>query len=121
MSDEHDDEIAPVPIVLPLFEPSADPTAPTTGRYEIITEASRYVLDLDLELLTRHRGTEKPANPEVAFPARLRDQGRTVRLLRVVRLELGKPAIFDIESLGGPEVAFTRRTTTFVCQIRKLD
>lgn len=117
----HNDAIAPVPVVPMLFQPSADPTLPTTGRYEIITEASRYIIDLDLELLTRYRGTEKPANPDVAFPARLRDEGRTVRLLRIVRLKVGKPAIFDIESLGGPRIAFTRRSTTFVCEIRKLE
>jgi hypothetical protein len=85
----------------------------------VITEASRYILDLDLELLTRFRGTVKTDVPAVAFPARLRDEGRTVRLLRVVRLELGKRGIFDIESLGGPSVAFTRRSTTYILEIRR--
>ncbi|QNE35877.1 hypothetical protein [Leifsonia shinshuensis] len=116
-----DEEIEPVPIFALTFEPSADPTFPTTGRYEVLTESgSRYVLDLDFELLTRIRGTEQPDDPEVAFPARLRDEGRTVRLLRVVRLEVGAPAVIDIESLGGPAVAFTRRMTTQVVSIRAL-
>jgi len=30
------------------------------------------------------------------------------------------PAIFDIESLGGPEMLFTRRSTTYVLSIRQL-
>lgn len=115
-----DDEIAPVPIYAMQFEPSADLTLPTTGRYEVITEASRYVLDLELELLTRFRGTVMPDNPEVAYPARLRDEGRTVRLLRVVRLEVGECGIFHIESLGGPDVAYTRRRTTEIREIRRL-
>lgn len=45
----------------------------------------------------------------------------TVRQLRVVRLEVGKPAIFGIESLGGPDVAFTRRSTTLVLAIHVLE
>ncbi|KRC51993.1 hypothetical protein ASE16_02700 [Leifsonia sp. Root227] len=77
-------------------------------------------MDLDRELLRRIRGTLKPG-PEVAFPSKLRDHDRGwVRLLRVVQLELGKPGIFDIESLGGPEMLFTRRTTTWVLSIRQL-
>lgn len=80
----------------------------------------RHALDLDRELLRRVRGTVKPS-PEVAFASKLRDHDRGwVRLLRIVQLELGKPAIFDIESLGAPEMLFTRRTTTHVLSIRQL-
>lgn len=114
------DEIAPVPKFVSLTEPTSSATAPKRGRWEVVTEASRYHLDLDRELLRRFRGTVKPG-PEVAFPAKLRDHDRGwVRLLRVVRLEVGRPAVFDIESLGGPEIAYTRRSTTWVVSIREL-
>lgn len=114
------DQIAPVPRFVSLTEPMSSETAPKSGRFEVITEASRYHLDLDRELLRRIRGTVKPS-PEVAFPAKLRDHDRGwVRLLRIVRLEVGKPAVFDIESLGGPDVAYTRRSTTWVVAIRQL-
>lgn len=115
------DEIAPVPRFVLLTEPTSSKTAPKRGRWEVITEASKYHLDLDRELLRRIRGTVKPANPEVGFPTKLRDHDRGwVRLLRIVRLEVGRPAVFDIESLGGPEIAYTRRTTTWVVSIRQL-
>jgi hypothetical protein len=88
-----------------------------------LTESgSRYLLDLDLESLTRVRGREQPPDPAAAFPAKLRDHDRgAVRLLRIVRLKVGEPAVFDIESLSdSPFVAYTRRTTTYVVEIRSL-
>src|SRR4051794_18878026 len=92
------EQIAAVPVFPVLTEPASSDTAPKSGRWEVITEASRYHLDLDRELLRRFRGTMKPS-AEVAFPAKLRDHDRGwVRLLRIVQLELGVPAIFDIES-----------------------
>jgi len=120
---DHDDEVAPVPVFFAVGEPVADPGAPPAGRWEVLTESgSRYVLDLDLELLTRVRGTEQPDDPAVLFPAKLRDHSRgAVRLLRVIKLEVGSRAVFDIESLSDdPDVAFTRRWTTFVREIRHL-
>ena len=115
-----DDEIRPVPVFGVLTEPESSDSAPKRGRWEVVTEASRYQLDLDREMLRRVRGTVKPG-PEVAFPAKLRDHDRGwVRLLRIVHLEVGMPAVFDIESLGGPDILFTRRTTTFVLSIRQL-
>jgi len=115
-----DDEIRPVPVFAVLTEPESSDTAPKRGRWEVVTEASRYQLDLDREMLRRVRGTVKPG-PGVAFPSKLRDHDRGwVRLLRIVQLELGMPALFDIESLGGPEVAFTRRSTTYVMSVRQL-
>lgn len=115
------DEIQPVRAFAVLTEPESSETAPKHGRWEIITEASRYYLDLDREMLLRVRGTVQPENPAVAFPSKLRDHDRGwVRLLRIIQLELGKPAIFDIESLGGPEMLFTRRSTTWVLSIREI-
>ncbi|MFF1876587.1 hypothetical protein [Leifsonia sp. NPDC058230] len=115
-----DDEVEPVPLLPMTFEPMADPILPTTGSYEVLTESgSRYLLQLDLELLTRVRGTEQPADPEVAYPSRLRRDGDTIRLLRLIQLSIGKPMIVDVEALGDPAtVAFTRRTTTIVTEIR---
>lgn len=119
-NDAFNDQIAEVPIFAILTEPESSETAPKRGRWEVVTEASRYLLDLDRELLRRFRGSVKPSR-DVAFPAKLRDHDRGwVRLLRIVQLEVGKPAVFDIESLGGPEIAFTRRETTYVLSIRQL-
>lgn len=118
-----DGEIEPVAEVFGLFEPAADPTLEYSGRVEVLTESgSRYILDLDLELLTRVRGTEQPIDPEVSFPSKLRDHDRgAVRLLRVVRLRVGERAVFDIQSLSdNPDVAYTRRTTTYVLEVRRL-
>lgn len=118
-----DDEIQPVAEVFALFEPAADPTLEYSGRIEVLTESgSRYILDLDLELLTRVRGTVQPADPEVGFPSKLRDHDRgAVRLLRVVHLHVGERAVLDIQSLSeNPDVAYTRRTTTDVLEIRQL-
>ncbi|GAA2056718.1 hypothetical protein [Leifsonia soli] len=119
-NDDVNEQIAAVPVFPILTEPASSDTAPKSGRWEVVTEASRYHLDLDLELLRRVRGTVKPS-AEVAFPSKLRDHDRGwIRLLRIVQLEVGKPAIFDIESLGGPEMLFTRRSTTYVLSIRQL-
>ncbi|WP_157696856.1 hypothetical protein [Leifsonia sp. 21MFCrub1.1] len=115
------DEIRPVPVFAVLTEPESSDTARKRGRWEVVTEASKYYLDLDREMLLRVRGKVQPENPEVMFPTKLRDHNRGwVRLLRIIQLELGKPAIFDIESLGGPEMLFTRRSTTWVISIRQL-
>ena len=120
--DDHD-QIAAVPLVFQVSEPVPDPGAPRSGQWEVVCESgSRYLLDLDLELLTRIRGTEQPADPEVCFPSKLRDHSRgAVRLLRIMRLRVGERAVFDIESLSDdPDVAFTRRSSTYVLEIRQL-
>jgi hypothetical protein len=113
-----DDEIRPVPLVRLGFEPEgAD--IPYTGRILVLTESgSRYEIDLDLGLLYRIRGSEQPLDPEVSYPSKLRDHGRTVKILRVLSLAVGERAVFDIQSLGGPLAAYTRRTTTIVREIR---
>lgn len=114
------DEVRPVPVFAMLTEPESTDSAPKRGLWEVVTEASKYYLDLDREMLQRVRGTVKPA-PDVAFPSKLRDHDRGwVRLLRIVQLEVGEPAVFDIESLGGPEMLFTRRTTTYVLSLRQI-
>jgi hypothetical protein len=118
-----DDEIRQVPVVFGLFQPASDSDLAYSGQIEVVTESgSRYLLDLDLELLKRIRGTEQPADPEVAFPSKLRDHARgAVRLLRVIHLKVGERAVFDIESLSeNPLVGYTRRTTTCVVAIHQI-
>lgn len=117
-----DDEIEPVPRIRYIGEPATGQSVPQTGKWLITSESgSRYFLDLDMELLTRIRGSEDLADPEIAYPSKLRDHGRSVRLLRFVGpLEVGRRTVFDIESLGGPDVAFTRRTTTRIVEIIQL-
>ena len=118
-----DDEIEPVPLLLQVSEPTVDPEAPQSGRWEVTTESgSRYLLDFDLGLLTRIRGTEQPDDPAVAFASKLRDHDLgAVKLLRVVWLRQNERAVFDIQSLSdNPTVAYTRRRTTYVREIRRL-
>jgi hypothetical protein len=120
---DEDDEIAPVALLFLVSEPGVDPEAPRSGRWELITESlSKYIVDVDMGLLTRIRGTEQPNDPEVAPASKLRDHGRgAVKLLRIVRWRLNERAVFDIQSLSdNPDVAFTRRRTTYVREIRRL-
>lgn len=117
-----EEEIAPVPEIPVLFAPSPW-GQPWTGRLIVTTESgTTYFIDASRNRLQRVRGTVMPDDPEVAFASQLRRDGDELVLLRIVQLELGKPAIFDLEPLGDPaRVSFTRRTTTYVTSIRELD
>lgn len=115
----NDGEVEPVPFIFIDFEPEAA-KLPYAGCLEITTESkTRYLVDLEAEFLCRLRGTEQPDDPEVALASHLRRDGDHLRLLRVVSLELDRPAIFDLQALR-PDAAFTRRITTRVTQIREL-
>ncbi|QNE35368.1 hypothetical protein [Leifsonia shinshuensis] len=87
---------------------------------EVVTEAgSRYVIDTIDWTLQRVRGRDDQEDPEVAPASTLRRDGETLRLLRVIRLEVGRPAVFDVEPLR-PDALWTRRTTTFLVEIRRV-
>ncbi|MFJ3490663.1 hypothetical protein [Leifsonia aquatica] len=89
------------------------------GVWEVVTESgSRYVIDTIEWTLTRVRGLHEQEDPEVAPASTLRRDGETLRLLRVIALEVGRRAVFDVEPLR-PDAVWTRRTTTFVRQIRQ--
>jgi len=87
------------------------------GVWEVVTESgSRYVIDTIKWTLTRARGREEQEDPEVAPASTLRRDGETLRLLRVIALEVGKRAVFDVEPLR-PDAVWTRRSTTYIVGI----
>ena len=87
------------------------------GVWEVVTESgSRYVIDTIKRTLTRVRGREEQEDPEVAPASTLRRDGETLRLLRVIALEVGKRAVFDVEPLR-PDALWTRRSTTYIVGI----
>ena len=115
-----DDQIEPVPLIFIDLEPQGI-EVPYSGRVEVTTESgSLWLLDLEAEFVCRIRGTEQPDDPAVRLASHLRRDGDQIRLLRIVALEVGRPAIFDVAGLR-PEATFTRRTTTYVTRIRQLD
>lgn len=88
---------------------------------EVVTESgSRYVIDTIGWTLTRVRGLHEQEDPEVAPASTLRRDGEPLRLLRVITLEVGRRAVFDVEPLR-PEALWTRRSTTYVKNIQRLD
>ncbi|MFE4951064.1 hypothetical protein ACFQ9V_13260 [Leifsonia sp. NPDC056665] len=116
-----EDEIAPVPVIPVIFF-GDELDQQWTGRLIVTTESgTTYFIDASRNRLQRVRGSEMPDDPEVGFPSRLRRDGDELVLLRIVHLELGQRAVFDLEPLGDPtQVSFTRRTTTYVTSIREL-
>lgn len=116
------DEIRAVPIIPAVWVTGLDMSQKWIGRLLVTTEsASQYVLDNHRGTLRRIRGTAMPDDPEVAFPSRLRRDGEEIKVLRIVRLALGERLIVDVEPLGDPaKTTFTRRSTTYVTQIREL-
>lgn len=85
---------------------------------EVVTESgSRYVIDTLEWTLQRMRGRDDQEDLEVAPASVLRRDGEVLRLLRVIELEVGHRGIFDVEPLR-PDAIWTRRTTTFVMEIR---
>lgn len=87
----------------------------------VVTESgSRYLIDTIKWTLKRVRGRAEQEDPEVAPASSLRRDGETLRLLRVIALEVGKRAVFDVEPLR-PDAVWTRRSTTYVVEIMRLD
>ena len=83
-----------------------------TGRYEFDTlSGSTYTLDLDKRTMRRQRTDDDPYHA-------LRRDGDEVRLLTVVRCEVGYPALLLID-LAAEGVLYTRRGTTDVLEIRR--
>lgn len=88
------------------------------GRYLVITvSASEYVLDVGPQASSLIRSFQRQTKREwEAVP--LRRDGEIVALLGIIQLQIGRPAVFRIDVRGdGIE---TTRTTTPVCDIRRL-
>jgi hypothetical protein len=99
-----------------------DVTIPLNGRVRITTKSgSTYEIDFDSMYLRRIRGTTPSPDPDALPASHLRRDGETLKILRVIRLRVGRRAVFDVQPLGDPRiVAFTRRTTTNVETIERI-
>lgn len=80
---------------------------------------SQYVIDTVEWPLQRVRGRDEQEDLEVAAAATLQRDGETLQLWRVLVLEVGRRAVFDVAPLR-PDAVWTRRTTTFVESIIEL-
>jgi len=95
------------------------PARPQDGRIVVHTlRGPRYVVDLDLMLLRRLRNDTRPNNIQVPASVRLRRDTESLKILRIVNLCVGRPAVFDLLALGRGSV--TRQTTTDVLLIERL-
>lgn len=87
---------------------------------DVLTESgSRYLIDTVNWTLRRVRGRDLQEDPEVAPASHLRRDGETLKLLRVISLEVGASAVLDLAPLR-PDALWTRRTTTYVISIRRV-
>ncbi len=95
--------------------------APDSGRWQVTTETSTYLLDLDARLVTRvpDAGAGTPDGLSGVSIASLRRDHEPIPLIELVRCEPGQPmrVLLDVREDG----ISTMRTTTTVRNIRKLD
>ncbi|WP_166880022.1 hypothetical protein [Salinibacterium sp. ZJ450] len=100
-----------------------DQPGPASGRVVVRTvSGSEYLVDLDRMTLCRSRANTLQSHGAGVQSVRLRRDGELIKILTVVSLQVGFPAVFVLEPLGNPRyVIFTRRTTTTVLSIRASD
>ena len=93
-----------------------------SGRIQILTASgSTYDIDLDRQELVRIRNPHQPTDPESIESAALRRDGTPLKVLQIVRLEVGRRADFILEPLGNPRnTNATWRSTTTVLAIEEL-
>jgi hypothetical protein len=92
-------------------------SADATGRWEVFTEASAYLLDLDARTATRVPGAGAVWPGDQAPVAQLRRDHRSVPLLRFTGARVGQPMTLVLDIRGdGVETA---RHTTYVMLIRR--
>jgi hypothetical protein len=95
-------------------------TAPSTGRWEVVTETSIYLLDLDDQRVTRvpDAGAGPPPGFHAVPIAALRCDHEPVPLLALISCAVGHPMrmIIDVRRDG----IGTLRTTTIVRRLRQL-
>lgn len=94
---------------------------PAAGVWQVTTETSVYLLDLDASLATRvpDAGAGSPAGVTALPIASLRRDHEQVSLIKLVSCTVGQPMCMMLD-LRRDGVA-TLRTTTTVRQLRKLD
>ena len=93
-----------------------------SGRIRVLTASgSTYDIDLDPQELVRVRNPHQPTDPESIESAALRRDGTPIRVLQILRLEVGRRAEFILEPLGNPrDTVATRRSTTTVLAIEEV-
>lgn len=92
-----------------------------TGRWQVTTETSIYLLDLDAKRVTRvpDAGAGPPAGFSPAAIAALRRDHESVPLLKLITCVVGEPMrmLIDLRRDG----VCTLRTTTVVRHLRELN
>ena len=93
-----------------------------SGRIQILTASgSTYDIDLDRQELVRIRNPHQPTDPESIESAALRRDGTPIKVLQIVRLEVGRRAEFILEPSGNPrKTNATWRSTTTVLAVEEL-
>lgn len=93
---------------------------PQAGRWQVTTETSVYLLDLDMKQVTRvpDAGAGPPPGWSPAPIAALRRDHESVPLLKVITCTVGEPMrmLIDVRRDG----VCTLRTTTVVRHLRQL-
>ena len=97
-------------------------TPASAHRLLVLTESgTQYVVDLHASYLVRLPRSNDSDDPDRPPSVRLRRDECPLKILEIVQLEIGKPALFRVEALGDPaRVAFTTRRTTTVLLILPL-
>jgi hypothetical protein len=93
---------------------------PTVGRWQVTTETSVYLLDLDAKRVTRvpDAGAGPPPGLSPAPVASLRRDHESVPLLGLIKCAVGEPMRLLIDIRG--DGVSTLRTTTIVRHLREL-
>ena len=95
-------------------------TQPMSGKWQITTETSVYVLDLDDQLATRVPDAGAGATPGLpGVPiSSLRRDHEPIRLVELVQCRVGVPLrlLLDVRRDG----IYTERTSTVVREVREL-
>ncbi len=100
--------------VVDIFQPTPVSTAPAseppTGRWEVLTEASRYVLDLDRCCVSRHNLDVADLAPG-AVHSMLRRDTEELTLLAVVECLVGRPMMLLLSVEPHGRIGTARLTT----------
>lgn len=97
-------------------------TPASAHRLLILTESgTQYLVDLRASYLVRLPHPRNSDDPDRPPSVPLRRDESPLKVLEILQLEIGKPALFRVEALGDPaRVAFTTRRTTTVLLILPL-
>lgn len=91
-----------------------------SGKWEVVTWSSTYLLDLDARTITRapDSGTGDPTGGGPVGHTRMRQDHLPVPLVRIERCQSGQPMVLTVDVRG--DGVLTRRWSTPVASIRPL-